>query len=131
MFTISVTTQFYSLSYSVPKISKNKPKMELCSEVYFSLKIEKYYNLYIIQYNHHTTPHHTTPVLRPFFQNHPGEPVPKENFWTLWCKGRLTEGRHTDHPAGRHSIQTNQSPVQYNNVTNRSLLMNKVKQGPV
>jgi len=20
-----------------------------------------------------------------------GEPVPKENFWTLWCKGRLTE----------------------------------------
>jgi len=22
---------------------------------------------------------------------HPGEPVPEENFWTLWCKGRLTE----------------------------------------
>jgi len=20
-----------------------------------------------------------------------GEPVPEENFWTLWCKGRLTE----------------------------------------
>jgi len=33
---------------------------------------------------------HTT-VLRPVFQDHPGEPVPKENFWTLWCKGRLTE----------------------------------------
>jgi len=25
------------------------------------------------------------------FQDHPGEPVPKENFWTLWCKERLTE----------------------------------------
>jgi len=36
-------------------------------------------------------PHHTTTVLRPFFQDHPGEPVPEENFWTLWCKGRLTE----------------------------------------
>ena len=24
------------------------------------------------------------------FQDHPGELVP-ENFWTLWCKGRLTE----------------------------------------
>ena len=35
--------------------------------------------------------HHTTTVLRPFFQDHPGEPVPEENFWTLWCKGRLTE----------------------------------------
>jgi len=29
--------------------------------------------------------------LRPFFRDHPGEPVAEENFWTLWCKGRLTE----------------------------------------
>ena len=33
----------------------------------------------------------TTTVLRPFFRDHPGEPVPEENFWTLWRKGRLTE----------------------------------------
>jgi len=33
----------------------------------------------------------TTTVLRPFFRDHPGESVPEENFWTLWCKGRLTE----------------------------------------
>jgi len=32
-----------------------------------------------------------TTVLRPLFQDHPGELVPEENFWTLWCKGRLTE----------------------------------------
>ena len=30
-------------------------------------------------------------ILWPFFQDHPGEPVPEENFWTLRCKGRLTE----------------------------------------
>jgi len=35
--------------------------------------------------------YHTTTVLRPFFRDHPGEPVPEENLWTLWCKGRLTE----------------------------------------
>jgi len=35
--------------------------------------------------------HHTTTVLRPFFPDHPGEPVPEQNFWTSWCKGRLTE----------------------------------------
>ena len=35
--------------------------------------------------------HHTTTVLRPFFQDHPGKPVPEDNFWTLWCKGRLRE----------------------------------------
>ena len=33
---------------------------------------------------------HTT-VLWPFLWDHPGEPVPEVNFWTLWCKGRLTE----------------------------------------
>jgi len=33
----------------------------------------------------------TTTVLWPFFPDHPGEPVPEENFWTLWCKGRLIE----------------------------------------
>jgi len=38
---------------------------------------------------HYTTT--TTTVLRPFIRDHPGEPVPEENFWTLWCKGRLTE----------------------------------------
>jgi len=32
---------------------------------------------------HHT---HTTTVLRPFFRNHPRQPVPEESFfWTLWC----------------------------------------------
>jgi len=34
---------------------------------------------------------HTTTVLRPFFRDHPGEPVPEENLWSLRCKGRLTE----------------------------------------
>ena len=27
----------------------------------------------------------------PFSRDHQGEPVPEENFWTLWCKGRLTQ----------------------------------------
>ena len=53
--------------------------------------------------------HHTTTILQPFFRDHPGEPVPEENFWTLWCKGRLTEA-DTNHPAGHHSIRTNQCP---------------------
>ena len=38
----------------------------------------------------HHVPHITT-ILRPFFRDHPGEPVPEENFWTFWCKERLTE----------------------------------------
>jgi len=38
-----------------------------------------------------TIPHHTTTILRLFFRDHPGEPEPEENFWTLLCKERLTE----------------------------------------
>jgi len=38
----------------------------------------------------YTAPHSTT-ILPPFFQDHPDEPVPEKNIWTLWCKGRLTE----------------------------------------
>jgi len=65
-------------------------------------------------YNVHSHPQRhtdlsTTTVLRPFFRDHPGEPVPEENFWTFWCKGRLTQA-DTDHPAGRHSIRTSQCP---------------------
>jgi len=36
---------------------------------------------------HHTTPQ---PFYEPFFRDRSGELVPQENFWTLWCKGRLT-----------------------------------------
>ena len=32
----------------------------------------------------------TTTILRPFSGTTRVEPVPEENFWTLWYKGRLT-----------------------------------------
>jgi len=42
--------------------------------------------------SYHTIQHHTTAtILRSFFWDHPGEPVPQENLWTLCCKRRLTE----------------------------------------
>jgi len=42
-------------------------------------------SMYVIQ---STT---TTTILRPFLWDHSSEPVPEENFWTLWCTGRLTQ----------------------------------------
>jgi len=45
----------------------------------------------MIELSQDIKPHTTTTVLWPFFRDHPGEPVPEENFWTLWCKERLTE----------------------------------------
>jgi len=62
------------------------------------------------------THHHTTTVLRPFFRDHPGEPVPEENFWTLWCKGGLTEAdtptiRLGVTPSGLTSSHLHHAPV--------------------
>jgi len=34
----------------------------------------------ILKFNHNTTPQ---PFYGTFFRDHPGEPVPEENFWTL------------------------------------------------
>ena len=61
--------------------------------------------------------YHTT-VLRPFFRDHPGEPVPEENFWTLWCKGRLTETdkltiRLGATPFGLTSAHLHHPPITY------------------
>jgi len=47
--------------------------------------------IHIMHINHMHHHHHTTTVLWPFFRDHLGEPVPEDNFWTLWCKERLTE----------------------------------------
>jgi len=58
----------------------------------------------------HTQHTHIHNHFTALFQDHPGEPVPEENFWTLWCKGRLTEA-DTDYLVGRHSIRTNQCPT--------------------
>jgi len=59
---------------------------------------------------HARTNTHTT-VLRLFFQDHPGEPVPEEIFfWTFMVQGKITEA-DTIHLAERHPIRTNQRPT--------------------
>ena len=66
-------------------------------------------------HHHHN---HTTAVLWPFFRDHPGEPVPEGNFWTLWCKGRLTEAdtptiRLGATPSGLTSAHLHHPPIFY------------------
>jgi len=46
------------------------------------------------------------------FRDYSGEPVPEENFWTLWCKGRLTEADTLTIRLGATPIRTNQCPPQ-------------------
>jgi len=59
--------------------------------------------------------HHTTTILRPFFWDHPREPMPEENLWTLWCKGTLTEAdtqtiRQGATPSGLTSAHLHHAP---------------------
>jgi len=50
-----------------------------------------YHNMYQFKKEKLPNATTTTTILWPFFWDHPFEPVPEENFWTLWRKGRLTE----------------------------------------
>jgi len=63
-----------------------------------------------------TDTHAHTTVLWPFFPDHLGEPVPEENFWTSWCKGRLTEAdtptiRLVATPSGLTSAHLHHPPI--------------------
>jgi len=60
----------------------------------------------------HTQHHNRFTAL---FWDHPGEPAPEENFWTLCCKGRLTEAdtptiRLGATPSGLSSAHLHQTP---------------------
>jgi len=48
------------------------------------------------------------PFYDPFFRDHPGELVPE--LLDFMVQEKINRGRHTNHPAGRHSIRTNQCP---------------------
>jgi len=58
-----------------------------------SQKWRKIYSLYKRWIGNHTrcTEWWHFQFTWPKFRDNPGEPVPEENFWTLWCKGRLKE----------------------------------------
>ena len=60
-----------------------------------SSRLHKYWQVEWVDHSEinycHANNSYTTTILRPFFRDHQGELVPEENFWTLWCKGRLTE----------------------------------------
>jgi len=65
------------------------------------------------RHKHHTTPHYNR--LQPLFWDHPGEPVPEQNLWTLWCKRRLTEADTPTiwlgaTPSGLTSVHLNHPP---------------------
>jgi len=75
--------------------------------------------------NLRTNKHTHTAVLQPFFWDNPGEPVPEENFWTLWCKGRLTEAdtltiRLGATPSGLTSAHLHHPTVCFKNKTTES-----------
>jgi len=106
-FALAVQCQFTKLH----RISNSHIIAEGCSTTWQKL------HLFHWQPTNSGSQRHTT-VLRPFFWAHPGEPVPEENFWTLWCKGRLTEPdtptiRLVATPSGPTSAHLHHQPIFY------------------
>jgi len=88
----SVCTPIFSLSWLLQERTHNTRSTMICQANLKKLP-----------------PQQTTTILRPFFRDHLGEPAPEENFWNLWCKGRLTEA-DTPTTWRRHSIRTKPCP---------------------
>jgi len=68
----------------------------------------------LVHRNGNDTIHHNR--FTALFRNHPGEPAPEENFWTLRCKGRLTEAdkltiRLGATPSGLTSAHLHHPPI--------------------
>jgi len=76
-------------SYKVTKLDFNA--CLFCVKVSFGLVMRVWFCCVRFNFFTHTHTHTHKTILLPFFRDHPGEPVPEENFWTLWCKERLTE----------------------------------------
>jgi len=53
--------------------------------------------------------HHTTTALS-VFSGPPGWAGARRELLDFMVQGKINRGRHTDHPAGCHSIRTNQCP---------------------
>jgi len=59
--------------------------------------------------------HHTTHTPQPFYGPFPGTTQvsrcqKRRELLDFMVQVKINRGRHTDHPAGRHSMQTNQCP---------------------
>jgi len=67
----------------------------------FTTQHEQKVHMYVFQY--------TTTVLWPFFRDHRVSRCQKRTS-DFMVQGKINRDRHTDHPAGRHSIRTNQCP---------------------
>jgi len=55
----------------------------------------------------------TPPPPHLFYSDFPGPPgraIARRELLDFMVQGKIKRGRHTDHPAGRHSIWTNQCP---------------------
>jgi len=100
----NATPQIHTL-----KTSTRQTDHSLCAVTFSDIS-----PIHVAHYSHH----HITTVLRPFFRDQPGEPVPEENFGTLWCKGRLIEAdtptiRLGATPSGLSSAHLHHPPIFY------------------
>jgi len=82
---------------------------DLCCDILCTYRQEHTHTgiTWITEYFSQTT---TTTVLWPCFPGPPGWAGAKRELLDFMVQREINRGRHTDHPAGCHSIRTNQCP---------------------
>jgi len=65
---------------------------------------------YLLTVKCHKPHHHTPQPFYGLFSGPPGSAGARRELLDFMVQGKINRGRHTDRPAGCHSIQTNQCP---------------------
>jgi len=98
-FTANLITVIHSIGFqSNIKVSRLMSSQDFISEL-IDLKFDSFLN-----WSHHHN--HFTAL----FPGPPGWAGARKELLDFMVQGEINRGRHTDHPAGRHSIRTNQCP---------------------
>jgi len=103
----------FSTTTWVSRLQKGKPFSILLEQEMMGWQWHQQDHMQIIcallqKDNHASTPPPPQPFYNPFFRTTRVSRCQK--LLDFMVQGKINRGRHTDHPAWRHSIQTNQCP---------------------
>jgi len=89
-------------------LKKTQKYNRFCTKASLSWDIFKFLNHCSVRINNK---HHTHNRFTALFPGQPGWAGARRELLNFMVQRKINRGRHTKHPAGRHSIRTNQCPL--------------------
>jgi len=108
---VGFSTQITTLGVIINKITFDSDVSVVCKKSFFYLQA--------LNHTRHALTYIYTPHTQPFYGLFPGPTGwagARRELLDFMVQRKINRGRHNDHPAGRHSIWTNQCPLAPDNI---------------